>query len=71
MSQYYRHGYAYEAATRLLDAGVNDFKLKNIKAITVPDNIASQKLLSKLGLTYIKTIQLPDDPVDLMYFELL
>jgi [ribosomal protein S5]-alanine N-acetyltransferase len=67
---YFGQGYAYEGAARLLDAAIHEFKLTKIKAITIPSNIASQKLLEKLGLKFIKNIKLNDGPEELMYYEI-
>ena len=47
-------GYGYEAMSRLLQAAKDDFGLKQVCAICTQDNEASQKLLGKLGLTFIK-----------------
>lgn len=47
-------GYAYEAASRLKEAALTDFYLQEIYGITNPDNLASQKLLQKLGMRRIE-----------------
>ncbi|MBP7776593.1 MAG: GNAT family N-acetyltransferase [Acidobacteria bacterium] len=44
-------GYATEMAVRLLRYGLADLGLPQICAITNPDNIASQRVLLKAGLT--------------------
>lgn len=67
---YEKMGYAYEASQQILKAAIEQYKLKNIKAITTKENYASQKLLEKLGLTFSKIIRIPDDSVDLMLYEL-
>lgn len=67
---YEKMGYAYESASRVLEAGVGQYKLKKINAITTKENYLSQKLLEKLGLTFSKIIRVPNDPVDLMLYEL-
>jgi len=41
----------------------------SVSAITLETNIASQKLIEKLGLTYQKMIKLPDDDDIMMYYE--
>jgi RimJ/RimL family protein N-acetyltransferase len=45
--------------------------LKKIGAITLEDNTASRKLLEKLGLQFLKMIQVGDDPEELCYYELI
>jgi ribosomal-protein-alanine N-acetyltransferase len=67
---YERKGYAFEAAHKILDAGTNVFNIKKISAITIKENINSQKLLEKLGLKFIKLIRIANDEEELMYYEL-
>jgi ribosomal-protein-alanine N-acetyltransferase len=45
-------GYATEAARAALDFGFRNVGLKRIFAITKPDNVASQAVMKRLGLTY-------------------
>ena len=70
LEEFEKQGYGQEAASKVLEKAFLDFGLKTISAITSKENYASQKLIKKLGLTYVKIIQLPDDPVDLLYFEI-
>ena len=63
-------GYGFEASSKLMETVFTDFGLKKISAITTKENIASQKLIEKLGLKYLKMIKLPDDEVELMYYEI-
>lgn len=63
-------GYGYEAASRLMQGAKEDFDVKQLSAITVRENIASQKLLSKLGLQYTKDVVLPGSDEELMYYEI-
>ncbi|MDQ0475986.1 GNAT family N-acetyltransferase [Chryseobacterium sp. MDT2-18] len=63
-------GYGFEAARQLLETAFSEFGLKKISAITSKENIASQKLIEKLGLQYQSTVRLPDDEVELLYYEL-
>lgn len=65
-----KKGYGFEAAQCVRDAGFSQFNLSKIGAITVPENEASIALLEKLGLEYIKTITLENDPQELRYFEI-
>ena len=52
-----------------METAFSELGLKKISAITTKENIASQKLIEKLGLKYLKIIRLPDDPEDLLYYE--
>ena len=63
-------GYAFEAASHLLLTIFRNFKLKKISAITAKANLSSQKLIQKLNLKYIKTIHLPNDDEELLYYEI-
>lgn len=62
--------YGYEAAVCVRDVGFTQFNLSKIGAITVPENKSSIGLLKKLGLVYIKTITLENDPQELRYYEI-
>ena len=62
-------GYGFEASKKLMEIAFSEFDLKKISAITTKENIASQKLIKKLGLKFQSIIRLPDDPEDLLYYE--
>ena len=63
-------GYAFEAAKRIKKAGLEDFKIKNITAITAKYNLRSQRLLERLGLRFSKHVTLPDDDEELMFYRI-
>lgn len=63
-------GYGYESAQCILNAAFNEFNLPKVSAITAQKNIASQKLIEKLGLTFKKLVNIPNDPKELMYYEI-
>ena len=50
-SKYWGKGYATEALTALLDFGFNNLKLHRIEAGCAVENIASIKVLEKVGMT--------------------
>lgn len=58
LPEYERKGYALEASQALVDSATKQFKIDFLSAITVSDNIASQKLLKKLGFEFFETTQL-------------
>lgn len=62
-------GYGYESASKLMEVGFKEFGLKKISAITTKANISSQKLIEKLGLKFQKTVRLPNDEEELLYYE--
>lgn len=69
LPQYERQGYALEAATRIKEAAFKTFSLEKLSAIATVDNVASQRLLEKLGFSFQKIIVLPNDVVELMLYE--
>jgi len=65
---YWGKGYAYEAANAILNFAKADLGLKRILATTRPENIASQKLLEKLGLRFERLMRHPDGDRDLRVY---
>ena len=61
-------GYAYEAAKRVLEVAFEEFKLKEVKAITKKGNIPSQRLLEKLGMERAGTTKLPNEDDELLMY---
>ncbi|MFD3003347.1 GNAT family N-acetyltransferase [Pontibacter toksunensis] len=62
-------GYAFESANEVKRVGLEEFGIARIGAITTKDNVASQKLLEKLGLKFSRTVKLPDDDEELLLYE--
>ncbi len=54
---YWGNGYAGEASKAMLDFGFNKMNLEEIVAVVKPENIASKKVIEKLGLRYQYTIK--------------
>ena len=57
-------GYAFEAASAVLEYAVGALQLRRIVAFTAPDNQPSIRLLTKLGFQFEKMLDLPghDEP---------
>lgn len=70
LPEYEGQGYAFEASDCIKVAAFSEFNLKKMGAITLEENTASRKLLEKLGLEFVKMIQLGEDPEELCYYEL-
>ena len=70
LPEYEGQGYAYESAQKVLDAAISQFGIKRIQGITIPENIASQKLLEKLGLKFVEMTQIAGDDAELMLYRL-
>ena len=69
LPQYEGQGYAYEAASRVMRLAIEEFKIEEIKGITLKENIASQRLLEKLGLELIGTTTLPNDNREILLYK--
>lgn len=52
LPEYWKKGYAYEAAQQLIQWGFENLETKKFHAITLPGNQASIGLLTKLGFKY-------------------
>lgn len=63
-----KQGYAREAAEAVLRHGRDILGLKRVVAITLPDNIASTRLLQSLGMHFDSMLQLPPDPQPLALY---
>jgi ribosomal-protein-alanine N-acetyltransferase len=57
-------GYASESAKAVMDYGVNTLELKNIIARAAKENIASIKVIKKLGMIYLKDDMCAHDPAE-------
>lgn len=69
LEKYEGKGYAYEAALCLKNAAFTDFNMQRLGAITVQENRSSIKLLEKLGLEFLKMMDINGE--ELMYYELI
>lgn len=61
-------GFAHEAARAVLDHADTVLRIDRVVAICDPANVASIRLLEKLGFAYEKTVRLPSDTIDLKLF---
>lgn len=52
LPDFWHHGYGYEAAKAIIKYAANILKAKYLMAGHNPDNLASKKLLNKLGFIY-------------------
>ena len=70
LPDYWNKGFAFEAATAVLNYAREQLKIHRVLAIVNPDNDASIKLLKKLGLRFermngeVKLYALPDQLVE-------
>lgn len=68
LPRYSGMGYAFEASKALLNKVLSDSNIPNICATTVPENVKSIQLLSKLGFQFQGTIE--DSGTSLSVYEL-
>ena len=68
LPEFYGQGYAFEASAVVLQQGRDELGLKRITGITIPSNRSSIKLMEKLGLTFEKSIRLPNDNEDVSLY---
>lgn len=61
LPQFEKKGYAFESVQKLLEVAIHDFTIKKISAITTKENSASQKLLTKIGMTFKKKVRIPNE----------
>ncbi len=70
LPEYLGKGYGYEAASAMLDYALTDLKLQKVLGFTVDYNVASIKLLEKLGLKKTGIFQFEDDDEELLLFQI-
>jgi RimJ/RimL family protein N-acetyltransferase len=74
MSGFRRRGYALEASRAIVDLAFEDTDLGQVDACCVPGNLASRKLLSKLGFAEVRVQRngaiVRGRPVDIAIYEL-
>ena len=63
-----KQGYAHEAAEAVLRHGRDVLGIGRVVAITLPDNVASARLLISLGMRFDSMMQLPPDPQPLALY---
>lgn len=68
LPSYEGKGYAFEAASGVLDYGKSSLALKKIVAICMETNSRSIQLLTKLGFTEVDTIQPNNDGIEVLLF---
>jgi|DEB19_MinimDraft_2_1074335.scaffolds.fasta_scaffold02337_2 ribosomal-protein-alanine N-acetyltransferase len=68
LPQFFRNGFAFEAATAVLVYANEMLNIKSVFANTVKENIPAIKLLEKLGLVFKQNINMPLGQEDLMQF---
>jgi RimJ/RimL family protein N-acetyltransferase len=68
LERYWGEGYAYESAAATMNYAREQLGIKRVLAITTPDNVASGKLLNKIGLRFDRLIKLAPDASEVKLF---
>jgi [ribosomal protein S5]-alanine N-acetyltransferase len=71
LPEFWSQGFAFEAASAVVDYGKRSLKLPKIIALVAPANSASIKLLKKLGFTYSEQVKMEPSGADAAMYELL
>jgi len=58
--KYWGNGYALEAAKAVIEFGVNELKVDEVVAAVNYDNVASDKVLHKIGMKFIGEVEWPE-----------
>jgi RimJ/RimL family protein N-acetyltransferase len=70
LPQFESKGYGFEAASRIIKFALEELEVRNVTGITSRENLASQKLLRKLGLKFSGEINYPTDQEKSFLFRL-
>jgi RimJ/RimL family protein N-acetyltransferase len=70
LPEFWSKGYAYEAAAAVKTYALGVLGLKRLVAIVNQDNVASAKVLEKVGLQFERMIRLPDSGKEIRLFAL-
>jgi RimJ/RimL family protein N-acetyltransferase len=70
LPEYERKGYGFESANKLIDLAFTEFGINEINAITRRENIASKKLLEKLGLKLVGITKVPNHNEEVLLYKI-
>lgn len=68
LPKYWSKGYAVESALAVKQFARDVVGLKRMVAITDPQNLASIRVLEKIGMTFEKMVRLAEDDIELKLF---
>ena len=68
LPEYYGLGFAEEAANAVVSHARDDLGLAYLTAIVSPENTASIRLIEKLGLTFDRSITMPDEQEEIRLY---
>ncbi|MGB8508415.1 MAG: GNAT family N-acetyltransferase [Pyrinomonadaceae bacterium] len=68
LPRYWFQGFARESAAAVLNYGIGTLGLKRLLAVTDQDNVASIKVLEKIGLKFERMVKLSEDGPEIKLF---
>lgn len=68
LSKYIGLGYGYESASAVLAYAHDKLNISSVFAFTVPQNVASIKLLEKLGFRFERVFRMPGEEEELLLY---
>lgn len=68
LPQYCGRGYGFEAASAVVEHARIDVRLTRLTALVSPQNVASVRLIEKLGMMFEKMIRIPGDAADVRLY---
>ena len=68
LPEYLGQGYGYESAKAVLNHAAKELNISKVMAFTVPHNVASIKLLEKLGFRFEKIFTMPGEEEELLLY---
>ena len=68
LERFWSRGYAVESATAVMDYAKGTLGLRRIVGITLPDNVASVRVLERIGLRFERRVRLTPDDDELMLY---
>jgi len=68
LKRFWNEGYAFESAAAVMKYAREQLAIKRVLAITTPNNVASGKLLNKIGLRFDRVIKLTIDSPEVKLF---
>lgn len=70
LPKYEKKGYAFESSNKLIHVAFNELEQTQVNAITKENNLSSQILLGKLGLTFRGTTKLFEEDEELLLYSI-
>ena len=57
-------GYATEGSAALIDKGFTEFGVRRVVATAYGENVASRRVMEKVGMTLVRTFRFPPEEID-------